>query len=337
MGSVLLSRRDFLRTSARGGVGLAIAPLVPMLSRTAGNRAVLRRAQYVMGTIVSIEVHGESRAHCYDALTRAFEELHRLDRLMSLYKAESQLCIVNNSAGQRAVSVDPSLIEVIKHARVFHSLTQGAFDITIEPLMRVWGFRNNSIDHTPSDLELAQAHEALGFHHVELDEQNAMVGLNHPHAALDFGGIAVGYAVDRVAAILRSEGIEAALMNHSGDVYALGSPEDADGWLVALPNPAEPRELATTVVLKECALSTSAIYEKYLDLDGVRYGHILDPSTGRPSRTMKSISVIAPTAIAADALSTGTFLMREEEARSIVARLPGVRLLVIDQNGVRES
>jgi thiamine biosynthesis lipoprotein len=330
-----LSRREFLRASIRSGLGITAASLLPLPASASGHRTVLRRAQYVMGTIVTIEAHGESRAHCYDALSRAFEELHRLDRIMSLYKRESQLCAVNANAGREAVTVDRSLIEVVLAARMVHTLTGGAFDITIEPLMRVWGFRDRRIQHRPADRDLASAHEAIGFERIRIDEKNGTIGLTHPRAALDLGGIAVGYSVDRVVSILREEGIEVAFVNHSGDVYALGSPDDADGWTVAVPDPATPQKFAATLVLKDNALSTSALYEKYLELDGVRFGHIVDPFSCEPSRAARSVSVIAPSALIADALSTGMFLMSENELPSLVEQFPHVHGICIDHHVIK--
>lgn len=288
----------------------------------------------MMGTVVAIEVHGESRAHCYDALSKAFAELHRLDRLMSVFKPESDIAAINRNAGRNCVRVDQSLIEVVEQARTYHAITLGAFDITIEPLMRAWGFREQKLKVRPSDSELTRLHEAIGFHQIELDKVNSTIGLKHPLAALDVGGIAVGYAVDRVVRLLRSEGVQAAFINHSGDVYALGTPEEADGWPVAIPYPTDPTRTATTLSMRDCALSTSSLYEKYVELRGERFGHIVDPHSGLATQAIRSVSVIAPTAVAADALSTGSFLLTGESLKRVIHQTAGIRLIAIDREGV---
>ncbi|HWP82910.1 MAG TPA: FAD:protein FMN transferase [Bacteroidota bacterium] len=327
-------RRDFLRSSLRAGTGLAAALLLPLPSLASGTRSYLCRAQYVMGTIVTIEAYGESRSHCNTAMSSAFQELRRLDGLMSVYNPESQLSAVNRLAGRQMVPVDQSILDVIHHSRRFHEISGGVFDITVEPLMRIWGFRGRRSLVRPSERELDEARAAVGFCQIEVDEKNRSVGLRHPNAALDFGGIAVGYAVDRVVTILKSAGIESAFINHSGDVYALGAPNESDGWSVGLPDPLDPRRVATTLVLKDKALSTSALSEKFVEIEGKKLGHIIDPLNGQPRHDFRSLSVIASTSLEADALSTGLFFFKNDWLKGIVTQAKAITVISIDEHGV---
>jgi thiamine biosynthesis lipoprotein len=288
-----------------------------------------------MGTVVTISAYGESRARVHQAITKAFEEIHRIDTLMSVYKPESQLSLINRAAGRTPVDVDTAILDTISSAKHFHDETGGAFDITVEPLMELWGFRDEppQLNHYPSDSEISKRLNAVGFQNIIVNEAEGRIGLSNPHSKIDLGGIAVGYSVDRAVAILKEEGIRAAFINHSGDAFALGAPDDAQGWSIAIPNPEHPSEMIAQFVIRDRAVSTSGNYEKYVTIDAKRLGHILDPQTGRPSDAMKSATLFAPTSTAADALSTGLFCMSLDEVEKIVRRSKGLELFAVSRDG----
>ncbi len=284
-----------------------------------------------MGTVVSIQAYGERVSQVNYAITRAQEEFQRLDNLLSLYKPDSLLSRVNRLAGKEEVRVPIEFIALIDSARLFHQQTQGAFDVTVEPLMRLWGFRSeeHSLHRLPSDREIASRLEAVGFHRIAMNRNAQTVGLTHERACLDFGGIAVGYSVDRAVNILRAEGIESAFINHSGDAYALGAPLDAEGWEVAIPNPLNTRETAERLMLRDKAISTSGGYEKFVTAGGDRHGHVLNPATGKSADSLLSATVVADSSLDADALSTGFFCLGVAGSRRSLKNLPLVRLVAI--------
>lgn len=283
-----------------------------------------------MGTTVVISAYGESREQIDHAVTKAFQAIQRCDDLMSLYKPESDLCRLNHFGGREPVCLDESIVEILHQAKHVHDLSSGAFDVTIEPLMQLWGFRNERGGslHPPTDREIALALDAVGFKNIFFEGQN-QVGLLHPDAKVDLGGIAVGYSVDAAVNVLRREGIESAFINHSGDAYAMGTPPESEGWGIGIPNPMNTHELVSNFSVRDKAISTSGNYEKTVEIHGRPFGHILDPRTGKPGDAALSTTLIADTAITADALSTGMFCLDEDQQAALVNRVHGLELIRI--------
>lgn len=328
------SRREFLKRSVRIAPGLVLFSSLPSFLKGKtlhGAPAYVERACYTMGTVVTLSAYGESYNHVNQAITKAFQEIQRIDNLMSLYKPESRLSLINRNAGKAPVRVERDLISIIASARHYYTMTRGAFDITIEPLMKLWGFRKEqpTLEHLPSDKEIQSRLEAVGYNNIVINEADQSVGLINPRAQLDLGGIAVGYSVDRAVSILKSEGITSAFLNHSGDAFALDAPENAEGWEIAIPNPHQPNEMMAGYIIRDQAVSTSGSYEKYVTVDAEQFGHILNPQTGKPGTSMQSATVFAPTSLEADALSTGLFCMDATAAQQIVSGLPSTTLVVL--------
>ncbi len=327
----LYSRRRFLGQTLKSAAGLVFLSNPPLKS----GQSYLERSFFTMGTVVTISAYGESRRHVSHAIDKAIQEIQRVDRLMSLYKADSQLARVNSEAGKRAVKVDGDLIDVVQVAKRFHGLTGGSFDITVEPLMRLWGFRHEppTLSTPPSDSEIRNTLDAVGFTHVFIDEKNQTLSLDHEASKIDLGGIAVGFSVDLAVKSLQSEGVESAFINHSGDAYALGSPEGDSGWRVAIPNPMNPGETVRSLTLSNTAISTSGNYEKFVLSGSRRYGHMLDVQRGIPSEHALSATVIAPTAIEADALSTGIFCMETSRCEELIHAARGTQAHIVSHDG----
>jgi len=318
--------------SGRAGAGLALLSSVrsSVNGSAVAPEAWVTRAQYLMGTVVTITACGESRPHANEAISRAFDEIRRVDEMMSLYKPESQVSRLNRAAGREAIEVDPSVIEVIKHARRFTVTTDGAFDITVEPFMELWGFRSQqSLCEVPTETQIRDALEAVGMKHVAVDDAEHSVALLNRRTRIDLGSIAVGYSVDRAVEALRRSGIERAFINHSGDAYALGTAPESDGWEIGIPDPSRPSEILARFSLVDRAASTSGCYEKYVTIDGRGVGHILDPRTGSPGRALLSATVFAPTALETDALSTGFFCIEPEALHEVVKRANRLELFAV--------
>jgi len=310
-----ITRRDFVRSA------FAVVPLVMLTPRSLFasmlSVAHVRRTTFVMGSIATIEAYGPDEKLLHHAITEAFAELHRLDAMMSLYDPASVVCEINRHAGKKAVEVPQEVIEVISAAQRLHKQTQGSFDITVEPLMKLWGFRDETgtLMHFPTDTEIVQARLAIGYDKINVDVSS--IALTDERSKIDLGGIAVGYALDRAAAILEREGVTQALINHSGDIIALDAPPDGGKWHCAIPNPGNLNELIHEFTIERQAVSTSGSYEKFVSFEGQRYGHIMTPFNGRPSEQLLSTTVIADRAIASDGLSTALFTMSAESAMSI--------------------
>jgi thiamine biosynthesis lipoprotein len=336
-----MNRRQFLSRSVTGGVVALVSPWdalggVSSIGAFGSNRgheeSALERAMFVMGTVVRITVYARSDQLALAATSKAFSEIRRLDHLLSIYRPESDISRINRASGDHAPVIDPEVLNLLEIAAGLSTLTGGAHDITIEPLMKLWGFREESRPDMPTDAEIIRALECVGLKNLILDRNLNTAGLTKRGACLDLGGIAVGYAVDRAVDILKSSGIQRGFINHSGDAYALGAPPDTDGWEVVIPHPLKPEESIASMRLRDRAISTSGNYEKFVLLDGIRRGHILDPHTGMPGDGCMGMTVIAPRGITADALSTGFFCMSEERLAHAIQRTPDIESISVSRD-----
>jgi thiamine biosynthesis lipoprotein len=322
-------RRSFLRASL-----LAFPTLVlpsGLLLKRPGGSAEVSRSTYAMGTQVSIHAFGENTRHVHAAITKAFERLHYLDSMWSIYKSGSDFSRINASAGERAIPVTQETVSLLQAGVTFSETTGGLFDCTIEPLMRLWGFRNENktLRHAPSDKNIAAALELVGSQNIYLNPSESMAGLRRTNASIDPGGFAVGYAVDSMVDILRREGIESSLINHSGDIYALGAPPESAGWQIAIPSPTDINEPMQSLSLSNQAISTSGSYNSYVLCDGERYGHIIETLRGTPAMRFSSLSVVADTSLEADVFSTAWFCADPD---TIDKKCGRKRAITLDQN-----
>lgn len=278
-----MKRREFARTLSLGLAGV----FLPRLPRLHSERFV-ERWSWAMGQPVHIMVFAASEDHGLEACARALAELRRVEARLSLFDDASDLCELNRRAGKGAMHVDQDLLSVLGAAARYKAATAGAFNVGVEPLMRAWGFR---APHRapPSAYEIAAARDAVRAAVVEIRGES--VALPSAHTQIDFGGIGVGYGIDRAVGVLRAAGIRRAFVDVSGDCYGLGTPpDDPAGWRVDIAGTKK------TERLRDAALATSA---------NSVLPHVMDPETGRPIATGRQVTVTAASATEADALSTG--------------------------------
>jgi thiamine biosynthesis lipoprotein len=281
-----MKRREF--------VGVLAAGLAPAW-RTRPREQFVERWSWAMGQSVHLMAFAASDQQGLDACAAALAELRRVESRLSWFEDASDLCELNRHAGRGPMRVDADLRAILGRALAFQRLTAGAFDAAVEPLMRAWGFRDPRRG-PPSPVELAAAREAVATAEVRLDADTAR--LPNGHTQLDFGGIGVGYGIDRALAVLRRCGIGRGFIDVSGDCAAIGAPPGEPGWLVEIADPTAPtgegRVIAATR-LRDAALATSA---------NTVQRHVMNPATGRPADALRQTCVVAANAIAADALST---------------------------------
>jgi thiamine biosynthesis lipoprotein len=303
----------------------ALLPLVLARSSAATPPLLVRHeaSRMSMGSAYAIVAYGAD-AHALPGIVEsAFDEVDRIDRLMSHYKADSPLSRLNREADKGPVAVDAELFALIAEALRYSRESDGAFDITVGPLMKTWGFFRGE-GRLPSDAELAEVKQRIGYGHVVMDPVANTIRFDRPGMELDLGGIAKGYAVDRVVALLRAHGVPAALVSAGGStVYGLGAPPGQRAWDVGVQDPLDPRKTALTVRLKNRALSVSGSYEKSFEVDGVLYSHIMDPRTARPVQGVLSVAVVTRTGTEGDALDNVLFVQGVDLARASVARVTG--------------
>jgi len=265
----------------------------------------------------------------------AFAVIDTIERRISNWRDDSETSQVNRRAADEPVAVSSPLIDLLLDCKRVHRATDGAFDVTVGPLLDLWGFYTRD-GHLPADEEIRTALDKVGLDKVAVDEQAQTVRFATPGMRLDFGGIGKGLALERAANVLRAQGVRAAVL-HSGTstVEAIGAPPGAAGWTIHIRNPynKEGEHIAEVRVSNE-SLSTSSSTENFLELDGKWYGHIVDPKTGWPVSGISSATVVGPGAMETDALSTAFFVMGEARARAYCAAHPEYRaLLVLSENG----
>jgi len=274
-----------------------------------------------MACTFSIAAYHPDRRKAAIALDEAFTEIDRIDRLMSHYNARSPLSELNRKASSGPVAVDPELFHFIEECVRYSRESDGAFDITVGPLMKAWGFFRGE-GKLPDSASLRSALRRVGYKHLAIDPAEQTIQFERPGMELDLGGIAKGYAVDRAIDLLRKRGIASALVSAGGStVYALGNPPESEGWEVSIRDPLDRNRNAETVLLKNRALSISGSSEKFFRRNGVTYGHVMDPRTGRPVQNILSVAVLARTGTAGDALDNVFYVLGPKKSRNYLNRL----------------
>jgi thiamine biosynthesis lipoprotein len=304
----LPSRRTFVKALGVAAAGLAF-PVRALMAGFPGDSKLhpVRHSTFVMGQIANVTIFHADAAHARESVTAVFNELRRLEKVMSVFDPESELSAVNRAAGRAAIPVSADLRDVIARSTLIASGTRDALDITVNPLLGLWGFRDNARSTPPTDAEVAGALSLVGISGVRIEGDS--VGLTKAGASIDLGGVAVGFALDRIAAMLRSRGIASALLELSGDFYAIGAPpESRHGWEIGIEDPRHAGGIWKRVFIRDQALSTSGNYASTVVFNAKSYGHIFDPSRGFPADRLLSATVIAPTAFQADGYSTALFV-----------------------------
>ncbi len=283
-------------------------------SDPAASLSAHKRAWAIMGTTLEMTVYRPQQADAAADFDAAFAEIETIDRLMSLYRADSELSVLNGSAGGAEMSVSAQTREVLAASRHFWEISGGTFDVSMQPVIELWGFYDIAVARRPSESDIAATSATTGMDRVELSEGRVRL---RPGTALDFGAIAKGYAVDRAVAALQARGASSAMINLGGTIGVTGPHPDGTPWRIGLQHPRD-AALLSTVELSTGAVATSGDYDRFFEDDGVRYSHIIDPRTGRPVAGMASVSVIAPNATTADALSTAAFVLGADDGLALL-------------------
>jgi thiamine biosynthesis lipoprotein len=319
------------------------------------NTATVKQTSLLMGTVVEITVQHENPAIARKIINEAFAEGTRLQNLLSIYEKNSEVSMINRKAGIEEVKVSEEVFSLIEDAHSYSELTGGAFDITVGPLLELWGFTpsdawkkstrgssQNRIDNLPEAIlerdkerrmpdksKLEKALSLVDYRDVRLSRSKSTVKLAKQGMKIDMGAIAKGYIVDRMVTVLEAGGIRRTLVNAGGDMYALAAPLGQKSWRVGIRDPRRSNAVIEVIEISNEAAATSGDYEKFFVIDGKRFSHIIDPRTGYPASGLASVTVIAKTAAEADALSTALFVMGEKEGRKLIKKMSGVRAIFL--------
>jgi thiamine biosynthesis lipoprotein len=287
------------------------------------------REEAIMGTRIAVELWSEDAALGERAMTAVIDEMRRVDRLMSTYKPESQLSQVNAHAYERPVEVHPDIIDVVEKSLQYSKLSNGAFDVTYASVGYLYDYRAH---RHPTDAQIAAALPGVDYRQVVVDRDARTIRFLRPGMRIDLGGIAKGWAVDSGIEILRGLGIEHAMVNAGGDTRLLGD-RRGKPWIVGIRDPRNDGKVVLRLPLEDAAISTSGDYERYFEEYGVRYHHILEPGTGRSPKSVRSVTVIGPTATHTDGLTKPVFILGVERGMKFVSRVPDAEAVIVDDTG----
>ena len=295
-------RRDFLIL----GMGALAVATVPRAFRR--KDALIRRQIPVMGTVAEVAIRHGDEAWSQKAVDAAFAELRRVDAGMSRFRADSDVGRLNARADAGPVTVSEDTAEVLAAALLWAEASDGRFDPCLGRVAELWDVGSRTAPPADEDIIRAPRSGMAQYLEVERTASAPRARLHHPDAAVDLGGIAKGYGVDLAARSLRDNGIFHALVNVGGDLVAMGVDENEEPWNIGVRSPDSPDQIAHTLRVSEGALATSGDYLQYFQHEGRRYHHLLDPVTGEPRLTaVRSLTVAAPTCMAADAGATAAF------------------------------
>ncbi len=319
------SRRRFLRIAAGGAVlGLGDVKSAPPDRR----RPIIWRG-IALGALASVEIHGFDYDAARKMIQSAVAELERLEEIFSLYRPRSSLAILNRTG---SISPAPAeLVSLLSLCLGYNTLTAGAFDPSVQPLWNLYSahFSVNAADPSgPSEKRIREALSRVGCSRIELGADRIAL---EPGMALTLNGIAQGYISDCVTNLLRAQGVEHTLVD-LGEIRATGRRSDGLRWMVGLEDPDRPGAIATTLEIEDCSVATSGGYGFRFDEAG-RFNHLFDPSTGHSPNLYKSVSVVAPTATAADALSTAFSSMEIDAIARVLRRMRGCRVYLAFSDG----
>ncbi|MGC2476767.1 MAG: FAD:protein FMN transferase [Candidatus Sulfotelmatobacter sp.] len=297
------------------------------------NKVLVYKKKYAMGTVFEIAAYDATCEHASASIDKAFQEIVRIDDVLSNFKPESALSQLNRSAHFHTEKVPSDLYRFIEQSLQFSKLSGGKFDLTVGPLVNLWKAALSG-DSMPSAAQQEQARACVGYQKIELTPPD-QITFQSSCLQLDPGSIGKGYAVDRAAEILRSQGIQDALINAGGStMMAMGSPPGQTAWRIQLRDPSN--QIRPYVLLKDQSISTSEQTPPSL-LGRDSAGHIIDPDTGRPLQTQFAVSVIASTGTLSDGLSTTLLLLGPEQGKSLVARTPDVSAVWISPKAQIET
>jgi thiamine biosynthesis lipoprotein len=294
------------------------------------------QTEFVLGTACSVNLYDRGTARIY---RKIFGRLREIESVLSANLEDSDLGRINAAAGLEAVAAGPDAMFVLARARYFAALSDGAFDPTVGPLVKLWDIGSGE-EKIPGEDEIASALSLINWRDIVLDEKAGTVFLPRPGMRLDLGAIAKGYAADELVRIIAGEGIERALIDLGGNVLVHGSKEDGSPWRVGIQNPVESRGayLGIAEVVNK-TLVTSGVYERFFESGGRRYHHILSTRTGYPVDSgLLAVTVISGNSMDADALSTSLFALGYEKGRPLVESMENTEaIFVFEDRSVRGS
>lgn len=291
----------------------------------------IRRAMTLMGSQFEITLVDQDSSIANSRIDQAVAEIERIENLISEWRSHTQIAEVNRNAGIKAVQVDREVLELTQRALYFSKISDGAFDISIAALDKVWRF-DGSMEEKPSEAEIQKSIAHVGYQYIEIDSVHSTIFLRKPNMKIGFGSIGKGYAADRGRQLMQDLGVQAGMINASGDIASWGQQVNGKAWSIGVLNPFRSHKMIKVLKFHEHAVATSGSYEKYVEFDDVRYSHIIDPKTGYPATGVVSVTVYGPSAEFANGLSTSMMVLGVKEGRKLAKQFPKYKFIIIADN-----
>jgi len=290
------------------------------------------RTLKLMGCRFDITVIASNEAEGNTYIDIAAKEISRVENLISEWDSTTQISEVNRYAGVKPVKVDKEVFDLIVRSIKISELTDGAFDVTWAAMNHIWKF-DGSMKRLPTQDEIATAIAKIGYKNILLNEKDLTVYLKLKGMRLGFGGIGKGYSADKSAALLKSMGVAGGLISASGDITAWGKQPDGRPWMIGITNPFNKDKIFAWFPFEGNSIGTSGDYENFVEFNGVRYTHIIDPRTGWPVHGIASVTIFGPNAELSTALTKAIFVMGKDIGINVIKQLKGIEYVVVDDHG----
>lgn len=282
----------------------------------------------LMGSVFGFVLVANDSAQAQLYFQSAIDEIERIENLISEWRPHTQISKVNQNAGVRPVKVDREVFELTKRAIRYSRLTDGAFDISIAALDKVWLF-DGSMEQLPTEDVIRNSVQHVGYQHIVLDSINSTIFLEKKGMKIGFGSIGKGYAADKGRELLQSMGVVGGIVNASGDLATWGAQVDKQSWKIGIRNPFKTYEILKVLKLNEGGVATSGSYEKFAEFDGKRYSHIINPKTGWPATGLTSVTVYGTSAESANFLSTSIMVLGRKQGKRLLRKFPDYKAIIV--------
>lgn len=288
-----------------------------------------RRTLKLMGSRFDITIVSKDSISANAFINEAVAEITRIEKLISSWDSNSQTAEINRNAGIKPVKVDLELFQLIERSKQISKITDGAFDISYASIDKVWHF-DGSMTRKPTEEEITNSVAKIGYQNIVLDKENQTVFLKLEGMKIGFGALGKGYAADKVRTLLKAKNVSAGIINASGDLTTWGKQPNGSDWIVGITNPLNKNKIFSWFPVVDAAVATSGNYEKFVEFNGVKYSHIIDPRTGYPATGLVSVTIFANSAELSDALATSVFIMGAETGINLINQLNGVECIIVN-------
>lgn len=285
-----------------------------------------------MGARFDITIVAKDSITAEQYIDTVIAEVSRIEFLISDWKPSSQVSAVNRNAGIAPVQVDREVLELAERAIRISELTNGAFDISFAAMERIWKY-DGTMSAMPDPAVVRQAVSKVGYRNIVIDKEQSTIFLKLPGMKIGFGALGEGYATDKCRDMMLARGIRAGIVNGSGDMSTWGRQPNGKRWTIGISDPFERGSLYAVVPLRTSAVVTSGSYERYFELDGKRYSHIINPATGYPATGLTSVTVFGPSAELANAFSTSIMVMGKEAGFRLLTQFPAYTAIMVSDEG----